>query len=334
MQASSETIPAQSVSIPTPAGMLAALYWTRSTQPSRTRPCYLALHGWLDNAESFHRIAPLLAEDADVLAIDLPGHGLSDHRPPGSSYHVVDNVQTLDVVVDWLTDAASSGFPFSCAQPEDDNEHAAPARPLYLLGHSLGGVISLTYAAVAAERLSGLICIEALGPLSGPAEETSSQLRKYLMKERKRRSSGSERPVYSSIEAVCKARMLGFGGLSESAAEALVTRALKPCDEGWTWRSDPRLRLPSSQRMTEAQVIDLLKNQTLPTLLIATSKGFISADESSNARLRVLRETLETGPGFLQVVTVEGNHHGHLDGDYSAMALHIQDFLKHSRSIT
>lgn len=332
MQASSETIAAQALSIPTAVGELAALYWSTATKPSSNRPCFLALHGWLDNAESFHRIAPLLAQDADVLAIDLPGHGLSEHRPPGGGYHVVDYVQTLDIVIDWLTGEASAGFPFNCEPSAVENGEVAATRPLYLLGHSLGGVISLTYAAVAAERVTGLISIEALGPLSGPAEETAAQLQKFLVKARKRRRLDNERPVYPSIEAVCKARMLGFGGLSESAAEALVTRALKPCDGGWTWRSDPRLRLPSSQRMTEPQVIDLLKNQTLPTLLIVTSKGFISPDESRNDRLRILRETLDGSAGFLQVVTVEGNHHGHLDGDYAAMARHIQAFLKQTRS--
>ena len=39
----------------------------------------LALHGWLDNAASFEPIAPLL-EQCHLVAVDLPGHGLSDHK--------------------------------------------------------------------------------------------------------------------------------------------------------------------------------------------------------------------------------------------------------------
>lgn len=46
---------------------------------------WLLLHGWLDNADSFSQLAPrLCAADAaifgDVVALDMAGHGLSDHR--------------------------------------------------------------------------------------------------------------------------------------------------------------------------------------------------------------------------------------------------------------
>ena len=38
--------------------------------------------------------------DLQVLAIDLPGHGLSSHRPPGAFYHVYDYIADLKYVVD------------------------------------------------------------------------------------------------------------------------------------------------------------------------------------------------------------------------------------------
>jgi len=42
-------------------------------------PIIIALHGWLDNAESFYKIAPLLAH-YQVVSIDLAGHGRSGWR--------------------------------------------------------------------------------------------------------------------------------------------------------------------------------------------------------------------------------------------------------------
>ncbi|PHX37706.1 alpha/beta hydrolase [Pseudomonas sp. NZIPFR-PS5] len=49
----------------------------------------IALHGWLDNANSFARLAPRL-EGLRILALDMAGHGHSDHRPPGSAYGLPD----------------------------------------------------------------------------------------------------------------------------------------------------------------------------------------------------------------------------------------------------
>ena len=45
----------------------------------------VCLHGWLDNANSFATLAPLLATQFNmrVIGIDLPGHGKSSHSSLG-----------------------------------------------------------------------------------------------------------------------------------------------------------------------------------------------------------------------------------------------------------
>ncbi|MED5315238.1 MAG: alpha/beta fold hydrolase, partial [Pseudomonadota bacterium] len=58
----------------------------------------LALHGWLDNALSFSVIAPFLSEYR-LIALDLSGQGLSDHRSPDATYHIWDDVPQLLSVV-------------------------------------------------------------------------------------------------------------------------------------------------------------------------------------------------------------------------------------------
>ncbi|HBN60384.1 MAG TPA: alpha/beta hydrolase, partial [Halomonas sp.] len=61
-------------------GRLAALSWGRQDAPT-----WLALHGWLDNAASFTRLAPRLvsALGIRIVAIDFRGHGHSAHAPAG-----------------------------------------------------------------------------------------------------------------------------------------------------------------------------------------------------------------------------------------------------------
>ena len=68
----------------------------------------IALHGWMDNAASYDRIAPSLVGYC-VYALDFPGHGLSSHRPVGACYNIWDYVadeETADV--DLIFDNVSS----------------------------------------------------------------------------------------------------------------------------------------------------------------------------------------------------------------------------------
>lgn len=68
----------EEVQIDVPWGVIAGKwYGDREQQP------VLAIHGWQDNAGTFDRLLPLLPQCIPILAIDLPGHGLSSHYPTG-----------------------------------------------------------------------------------------------------------------------------------------------------------------------------------------------------------------------------------------------------------
>ena len=59
---------------------IAGLAWGNPDNPP-----LLALHGWLDNANSFALLAPAL-EDFYVVALDLTGHGQSSRRSEDATY--------------------------------------------------------------------------------------------------------------------------------------------------------------------------------------------------------------------------------------------------------
>ena len=95
----------------------------------------IALHGWLDNANSFARLAPKLT-GLRIVALDLAGHGHSAHRPPGASYSL------WDYAFDVLCVAEQLGW-----------------QRFALLGHSLGAIISVVIAGSFPERVTRMALV-------------------------------------------------------------------------------------------------------------------------------------------------------------------------------
>ncbi|WP_345917322.1 alpha/beta fold hydrolase [Cobetia crustatorum] len=94
------------------SGTIAALEWTPPTlAPARGEvaslarpPTWLALHGWLDNAASFSRLAPLLCARLGIriVAIDMVGHGHSSPQGPEGDYAVWDYCHDVVEALDAL----------------------------------------------------------------------------------------------------------------------------------------------------------------------------------------------------------------------------------------
>lgn len=285
---------------PLQAITLAGQRWTAPQRGSvKSRPTIL-LHGWLDNSETFSALAPKLGELGDLYGVDMAGHGHSGHRPAGQAYLLVDYVADLAELLEahFLTED----------QPQVD-----------LVGHSLGGIVSLLYAATFPEHVRRLVMIDSLGPLSRPPEAFVGQLRKAIRK----RIAGSGRPVvYPDIRTAAKARSGGLSPLSDAAAMKLVQRSMTQVsgdDGGYVWRTDPRLRHPSPMMMDEAQVEACLKAVSTDSLFIRASEGLLAQSRAFGHRLELF-----TG---LKIVDVPGGHHCHLDGDVEPVAQAILEFI-------
>lgn len=260
--------------------------------PAATEPI-VCLHGWLDNAMSFAALAAELPEQR-LLALDWPGHGLSDHRPPGTWYHFIDYVDDLGMALDAL------GL-----------ERAR------LLGHSLGGAVASIYAAARPERVARLAVIEGLGPLGSEPDQALAALRKGL-DERARFRGRGDGSVYPDLAAVVAARAR-VGGMSLAAAEALVSRGLERVDDGYRWRSDPRLTVASPNRFGEARIRAWLSAIACPTLLVLADPPMAYIDAS------MMAARLDIVPG-MQVVRLPGHHHLHME-DPGPVAAAVRAFL-------
>jgi pimeloyl-ACP methyl ester carboxylesterase len=251
---------------------LAALEWG-----SRQGPKVLALHGWLDNAASFCRLAPLLPE-LDVVAVDLAGHGRSEHRRPDVIHHFID----------WVPEIVAAADALGWAEFD-------------LLGHSMGAGISTLTAATFPRRVRRLVLLEGAGPLAAPAEQAPEQLRRALDDER--RAATATRRVFPDLDAAVAARVRD-SDLDSGSARLLVERGTEAVDGGVRFTHDPRLRTRSRVRLTERQVLAYLAAIECPVLAVGARQGWPFPKDVVARRLATV--------GDVERVEVDGGHHVHL----------------------
>ena len=256
-------------------------------------PPLLALHGWLDNAAGFARLAPLLAAQRRVIALDLPGHGHSAHLPPG--VHRYNNLDQVDHVLDFADALQLERFD--------------------LLGHSLGGGIASLTAAAAPARIVKLALIEGLGPL---ADDGSQTLARWRDAHAQRQISRRPPRVFASIDDAVAARVAA-GGLEAIEARPIVERNLRETAGGHAWRSDPRLRLATPLRIEETQLRRVITGITAPTLLLL-------ADPATPYLPPALMDARAACVAEIRVEHIAGPHHLHIRQTQKC-AEHILAFL-------
>lgn len=108
---------------------------------SKANPPVLLIHGLGDAAsKDWLKVIPELEKDYHVFAIDLPGFGLSKGR------YFEYSPENYSQIIQWFITSKIRSKPI-------------------LIGHSMGGAISLYYAAAYPENISQLVLIDAAGIL-------------------------------------------------------------------------------------------------------------------------------------------------------------------------
>ncbi len=163
------------------------------------------VHGGAAHARWWDHIAPLLAAHHRVVALDLSGHGDSDYRP---SYR-------LDLWAEEVL-AAADGFD----------------RPPTIVGHSLGGMVTLRAAALAGHRLNGVIIIDT--PVSqAPPEQIAA---------RDKLAFGPKRRYPTREDAMAHFRPVPPQPILSYVEEYIALNSVRESDEGepgWVWKFDP-----------------------------------------------------------------------------------------------
>lgn len=242
------------------------------------KPVVLALHGWLDNANSFAPLAAILP-DYHIIALEFAGHGKSDHRSVDAHYHLTDNVQDLHEVIQILG-----------------------LSDVLLLGHSMGGIVASMYAASFPQQVAKLIVMESFGPLTMAAESSPEQLKKSIESRIAIEHKAVKHP--DTLEKAVTARLMA-GKMAASSARLLMERNIDTAGNKLRWRTDPRLRTISSLRLTEPQANAFLQQINCPWLTILGESGF--------EKLKVNFHKRKDNVQNLSFKSCKGGHHLHMD---------------------
>ena len=181
----------------------------------RRAPGVVLVHGGAAHARWWSHLAPVLEGGGRqrVVAIDLSGHGDSGWR---TSYRL----ET------WAEEVIAVG--------QDAGITAPPA----VIGHSLGGLVTIAAAARYGQQLAGAIVVDS--PVQRPDPESEEA--------RGGRAFRRLRTYPDAAEALARFRLIPPQPEPPSYVLSHVARhSLKAVDGGWTWKFDPAIFTRRSQ---------------------------------------------------------------------------------------
>ncbi len=251
----------------------------------------LALHGWLDNANSFDLIAPALS-DFDMFALDFAGHGHSDHRPVHTPYLGLLDAQDVIAVANHL-------------QWENFS----------LLAHSMGAEVSAHIIGLYPDRIKRLFAID------GYAETVSNErwlkLHRDSIDEYLTRKAGTLR-VFPNQEEMAQG-VAKATGQTVASARILIERGSKKVNGGFSWISDPRVRWSDALGITHQQMDHNIASFNGEILVVGANNGL----KWYRADLERLVSKFEN----FKFITIDGSHHLHMDADTTQLVQLIQNFF-------
>ena len=225
----------------------------------------ILVHGGLDHARNWDWVARALRDDFHVYAIDLRGHGNSQHAP-GALYTLAEHVLDLSALADVINDY-----------------------PIYIIGHSLGGVVSMVYTGTFPERVKKLVSIEGLGPppnhhIHDPA---SKRMRRWV--EGIRKTEKREPHSYPDLDAAVNRMKEANPHLSDDVARHLTLHGTNWNSDGsliWKFDNFARPFPPFGQNLEDMR--ELFGQISCPTLLFWGMESW-AQDPEKDGRAAVIK---------------------------------------------
>ena len=229
------------------------------------------VHGGGAHAHWWTHVAASFANEFRVVALDLSGHGDSTHR---AEY-------TLEQWTDEVIAVADSS--------------AIDGRPV-LVGHSMGGFVTIATAARHADRISGVIICDS--PVTQPDPEIGA----YHLRE----AFGRPRTYETVDEAVERFRTVpAQAQYLDYVMDHVARRSLRPVDGGWQWKFDRRIFEQFGSGMRSI-ALPYLEHISCRLAVLASENGLVTSDIGAS-----MYEQLGRVTPIIEIP--EAGHHAMLD---------------------
>ncbi len=226
------------------------------------------VHGGAAHAHWWTHVAATFANEFRVVALDLSGHGDSGHR---SRYH-------LETWADEVVAVAAAG---------------GISGPPVVIGHSLGGIVTIATAARHAASIKGVIICDS--PVTKPQGEVQAH---------SRHDAFGRKRVYTSVEVALERFRLVPDQPNNLAyvIDNIARRSLHEVEGGWQWKFDRTVfaSLPGGT------AVAYLSQVTCRIALLRSQYGLITND--------IGQEMYEALGRVAPVITLpQAGHHPMLD---------------------
>lgn len=215
------------------------------------KPLLVLLHGWLDTSATWSDVGARLGERFQVVIPDQRGYGYSEW--PQDGYWFPDYLGDLDALID----------------------HLAPAAPIALVGHSMGGQIASVYAGLRPERIGKLAVIDSLFLPDMPATKAPKQVGRWLQQLK----DAPREKTYESFEELARRIQKQHPQLSDARA-LFVAQGWGAADAEGRIKllADPKHRRDMPTLYRNAESMEIWKAITAPTLFIdGGASAFVKA---------------------------------------------------------
>jgi pimeloyl-ACP methyl ester carboxylesterase len=236
-------------------------------------PALVLVHGGRDHCRSWGALARALVPRFHVVAPDLRGHGDSEWAK-GSSYSLADYVYDLAALV----------------------RHLGLER-FAMIGHSMGGMIALTYAGTFPERVTRLAVLDGVTVLPGRAPKPMHEQIANWIGELDAIAARAPRRLAGIADAA--ARMAAYNPrLTPELALELATHGVRRNEDGsFSWKFDDYQQARAPYRLSPQDHVQLWSRIACPMLLMRGDATTLPDPQGALAHFRDARLVRIAGAG-------------------------------------